>query len=314
MANNQKIQWIDALKTLGIIAVILGHIASPLSHFIFSWHMPLFFIIAGFFIKTNISFKGFVVKDFQRLMIPYFIFAFIGLGADFLKRLALHRDQLNYLDEIKGILLGMDMNSLNHHYGFVLWFLPALFFSRATLALIQKVSPNLFYNFLMVLILFSVSFYVELPFAIDNTFNALFWVFIGFIFFQFYQENKFLYILPLIGLGVLVVFGIPTLDMATKNYSNIFVNILWSVSIIYMLIAVLKKVEYSKNISKIVTVWGGNTMLLFIAHSYSNNIASILADKMHGDWYIKLILSLILLQVLLFIKLKFDGRGLFKYV
>ncbi|MDP3587810.1 MAG: acyltransferase family protein [Sulfuricurvum sp.] len=314
MANNQKIEWIDALKTIGILAVILGHIASPLSGFIFSWHMPLFFIIAGFFIKTNISFKESVVKDFQRLMIPYFIFVFIGLGADYLKRIALHREQLNYLDEIKGILLGMDMNSLIHHYGFVLWFLPALFFSRVVLAFIQKVSTNLAYNFLIVLAFFSLSFYIDLPFALDNAFNALLWVFIGFVFYRFYQESKILYILPLIGLGILILLGMPTLDMATKNYSNIVINIFWAVSIIYTLIAVLKKIEYSKNISKIVTIWGGNTMLLFIAHPYTNNIASIISDKIHGDWYLKLLLSLILLQILLFIKLKFEGRGLFKYV
>lgn len=314
MANNQKIAWIDALKTLGILAVILGHIASPLSGFIFSWHMPLFFMVAGFFIKTDITFKEFVVKDFRRLMIPYFIFAFIGLGADVVKRIALHKEGLNFLDEIKGILFEMDMNALIHHYGFVLWFLPALFFARVIVVFLQKISNNLFYNFAIVLILFAISFYVELPFALDNAFNALFWVFIGFVFYRFYQESKFLYLLPLIGIAILVLFSIPTLDMATKNYSHVFVNILWAISIVYTLIIVLKKMEYSKDISRVITLWGGNTMLLFIAHPYTNNIAAIIGDKIHGDWYVKLLLSLILLQAILFIKQKFDGRGLFKYV
>lgn len=314
MANNQKIEWIDALKTIGILAVILGHIASPLSGFIFSWHMPLFFMVAGFFIKTDVAFKEFIVKDFRRLMIPYFIFAFIGLGADFVKRIALHREGLNYLDEIKGILVGMDMNALIHHYGFVLWFLPALFFARGIVAFFQNVSTNLFYNFVIILIFFGISFYVELPFALDNAFNALFWVFIGFVFYRFYQESKILYLLPLIGIAILILFGMPTLDMATKNYSHIFVNILWAISIVYTLIIVLKKIEYSKNISRVITLWGGNTMLLFIAHPYTNNIASIVGDKINGDWYVKLLLSLLLLQMILFAKQKFDGRGLFKYV
>jgi fucose 4-O-acetylase-like acetyltransferase len=57
--NKQSIQWVDALKTLGILAVILGHIASPMGQFIFSWHMPLFFVISGFFIKFNLPFNEF---------------------------------------------------------------------------------------------------------------------------------------------------------------------------------------------------------------------------------------------------------------
>ena len=40
--NNEKIIWVDFLKMIGILAVILGHIANPFGKFIYSWHMPLF--------------------------------------------------------------------------------------------------------------------------------------------------------------------------------------------------------------------------------------------------------------------------------
>ena len=69
----QKINWIDNLKAIGILAVILGHITSPFGTFIFSWHMPLFFILAGFFIKYEMSIKEFIIKEFKRLMMPYFV-------------------------------------------------------------------------------------------------------------------------------------------------------------------------------------------------------------------------------------------------
>ena len=56
-------------------------------------------------------------------------------------------------------------------------------------------------------------------------------------------------------------------------------------------------------------------MLLFIVHPYTNNIAHIIVEKLHfGDWYLKLLISLFLLQILLFMKLKFKNRGLFQYV
>ena len=308
----QKINWIDNLKAIGILAVILGHIASPFGAFIFSWHMPLFFILAGFFIKYELSTKEFIIKDFKRLMIPYFIFAIVGLVLETIKRIALHRENLDYLHEIQGIFIWMDMTSLINTYGFVLWFLPALFFGRVIIFFINKKISSILIQSIIVLLLFSVSFLVQLPFGIDNSLNAILFIFIGSLFFRFYQEDKKLYILPFILIGLVFYIGIPALDMASKTYENIFVNILYAISFIFILITILKKLDFK---SKFLTIWGGNTMLLFIMHPYTNNIAHIIVEKLHfGDWYLKFFISLIFLQAVLFIKQRLEGMRVFKYV
>jgi len=185
-----KINWINNLKAFGILAVILGHIASPFGIFIYSWHMPLFFILAGFFIRFDLTTKDFIIKDFKRLMIPYFIFAIVGLILETIKRIGLHRESLNYLNEIQGIFIWMDMPSLINTYGFVLWFLPSLFFARVLLVSINKYIQNIFSQLIVITILFIGSFYINLPFGVDNAMNALLFVFIGNIFFRFYQDNK----------------------------------------------------------------------------------------------------------------------------
>jgi len=308
----QKINWIDNLKAIGILAVILGHIASPFGAFIFSWHMPLFFILAGFFIKYELSMKEFFIKDFKRLMIPYFIFAIVGLVLEPLKRIALHRDSLDYLYEIQGIFIWMDMPSLINHYGFVLWFLPALFFGRVFLFLMNKRITSILIQSVIILILFSVSFFVNLPFGIDNALNAILFIFTGSLFFRFYQEDKILYILPFILAGLVFYIGIPALDMASKSYGNVVINIFWAVSIVFVIITILKGLDFK---SKLLTIWGGNTMLLFIIHPYTNNIAHIVVEKLHfGDWYLKFFISLVLLQGVLLIKQRFENRGVFRYV
>lgn len=308
----QKIEWVYTLKVLGILAVILGHIASPLSVFIFSWHMPLFFIIAGFFIKFDLAPRDFVIKDFKRLMIPYFLFSVISLVTETLKRIVLHREQLDYLEELQGIFFWMDMTSLINTYAFVLWFLPALFFARVILVFIDRYIHNIFIQLLIISILFASSFYINLPFGFDNAMNALLFVFIGNIFFRFYQDCKILYISPLVLVGLYFTFGIPILDMASKNYENVFINLIWSLSIIGSLILVLKYLNYQ---GKILTVWGGNTMLLFIVHPYTNNIAHIVVEKLQfGGWYLKFLISLILLCIILSIKLRFQNASVFKYV
>lgn len=49
--QNTRLLWADIFKGLGIIAVVLGHIYEGLvHHFIFSFHMPLFFLSGATFL------------------------------------------------------------------------------------------------------------------------------------------------------------------------------------------------------------------------------------------------------------------------
>ncbi len=308
----ERIIWIDNLKVIGILAVILGHITSPLGSFIYSWHMPLFLFMAGFFIKCDLSAKEFILKDFKRLMIPYFIFAIFALVIETIKRILLHREGMNYLYELQGIFIWMDYPSLMNTYAFVLWFLPSLFFSRLIIYLLSKYVPSLLIKSTIILFLFLLSFCFNIFLGIDNAFNAIIFVFIGFIFYRFYQNDKWLYILPFILLGLTIFIGIPSLDIASKSYENILFNILYAVSIIFVLIYFLKKIKYN---SELLRIWAGNTMALFIIHPYTNNISHIIVNKLYfGDWYLKFFISLILLHLFLCIKGKFSKKGIFKYV
>ncbi|RPJ79379.1 MAG: acetyltransferase [Alphaproteobacteria bacterium] len=77
-----RLNWIDALKGIGIMLVVLGHHSLPaaLDTYIFSFHMPLFFFISGFlfdFGKYSKSGANFVKGKFRSLLLPYFFFAFL---------------------------------------------------------------------------------------------------------------------------------------------------------------------------------------------------------------------------------------------
>ena len=309
----QRVDWVDTLKFIGILTVILGHINFPLNGFIYTWHMPLFFMISGFFIKFDTSLKVFVVKNFKRLMIPYFIFSIIGLFAEILKRHLLHRDALDYTHEIKGIFIDMDFAGLCNTYAFVLWFLPALFFARIFLYFIKNKIPNLLLQLLAIVSLFIVSFYVDLPFGIDNALNALIFVYAGNIIFD-KKMPSVLVLLSVVALAVICLFGFNlNLDMASKVYSNKFLNVLWAISFVHVLIFCIKNIRLN---SKFIKIWGGNTMLLFILHPYTNNIAHIAVQKaLHSDyWLFKFIISIVLLSLLVFVKEKNKNCLVFKYV
>jgi len=56
----KRILYFDIAKGIAILAVIIGHLGGLpdiLGRFIFSFHMPLFFLISGYFMKP-MSMKG----------------------------------------------------------------------------------------------------------------------------------------------------------------------------------------------------------------------------------------------------------------
>lgn len=90
--SKKRINFIDVSKALLIYLVFLGHIeryGDAISTIIFSFHMPAFFIISGFFftpphtkvllLRKESEFTTFLIKDIWRTIIPYFIFATIGI-------------------------------------------------------------------------------------------------------------------------------------------------------------------------------------------------------------------------------------------
>lgn len=50
----KKNSQMNIMKALGIVAVVLGHTAFPYMRIVYSYHMALFFFIAGYFFLGEI--------------------------------------------------------------------------------------------------------------------------------------------------------------------------------------------------------------------------------------------------------------------
>jgi fucose 4-O-acetylase-like acetyltransferase len=77
---NNRIEWVDIFKALAILSVVIGHSGSPLTIYVYLFHVPAFFFISGF--TTSIekeSITGFIVKKFRTIMIPFFSINFFFL-------------------------------------------------------------------------------------------------------------------------------------------------------------------------------------------------------------------------------------------
>ncbi|MCM3630378.1 acyltransferase family protein [Paenibacillus glycanilyticus] len=78
MIKNRE-TWMDTAKGIGILAVVMGHSDNLIAqHYLFWFHMPLFFAMSGYFYKPLENKKDFYpwcVKRGKQLLIPYFLFA-----------------------------------------------------------------------------------------------------------------------------------------------------------------------------------------------------------------------------------------------
>lgn len=78
-----RIVWIDNLKWIGIVLIVLWHCYFPtwsvLVQYLFSFHVPLFFFISGLLFddQKHSNIIKFFKNRFKRLIIPYFIFNII---------------------------------------------------------------------------------------------------------------------------------------------------------------------------------------------------------------------------------------------
>lgn len=88
----ERILWIDFLKLIAIYFVVLGHVVlfmglerdevmhqNALYSFVYSFHMPLFMTISGFFSHKLITCEGNIKRKFLQLVVPCISLAIICL-------------------------------------------------------------------------------------------------------------------------------------------------------------------------------------------------------------------------------------------
>lgn len=131
MSTKNRDYFFDNYKALLIVLVVVGHFIEPcydnnlflsgLKWVIFSFHMPAFIFISGYFSKKKLPFGKLV----QKLVIPYFVYELLYY---FLYVFIIHKDTGLYLARPK----------------FSLWYIMALFFWRLVTPYLKKIPGHMF--------------------------------------------------------------------------------------------------------------------------------------------------------------------------
>lgn len=88
----------DIAKGILILCVVIGHGGSDaVADFMYRFHMPLFFILSGYFMQKHSNVSEYATSQFKKLMIPYFMY----MAVDFI-----FFDHLHNLNRILHYLWG----------------------------------------------------------------------------------------------------------------------------------------------------------------------------------------------------------------
>ena len=187
----QRNATLDILKAIGIILVIIGHNSyGLLFQYIYSFHMPMFFILGGFLYKERDVLQS-LVLDFKHLLLPYWVYC---ITVSVLDNLLYGVSVALFVQDILKFSWGsvVPIEVLGHHIQGVgyLWFLPTLFVTKNLFNVIYKGCKNFKAEPLSMLGLIALSTllgyllyhkFCPLPFAITTGLNAVVFFAIGYL-------------------------------------------------------------------------------------------------------------------------------------
>lgn len=186
-SSPNRLEYIDIAKGIAILLVIVGHtftIWKIKVNWIFSFHMPLFFILSGFFFKENK--KTEYKKLFSSLIIPYL---FLNLFRLLLMYIA-NSSQINFQRQILGIAYGnaflkaQKLCLINVPIIGMTWFLLALFWCRIIYNELNKLAEKIRVPMFWITVVLAVgsiqlSKFVCLPFSVMPGITAMLFYHIG---------------------------------------------------------------------------------------------------------------------------------------
>jgi|GEM_PF-4684223 len=276
-----RYDFIDILKAFAIILVVLGHsiLSDDLYNWIYSFHMPLFFMISGFLIsQRHLEMKN---SDFAKdILYKYFYPYLILYGV-----LIVHYFLNGKLD-FKALFFNFIFGT-----GFLSWFLASLCLCRICVQYASRIL-NKWVLLGLSLILANLSIYYSgfdfIPAIFKDTSIAFFFYMFGFCIKDYLTPSKYnKKILAVIMFSAFVLSIIVSRNIITNGISirmftgedMLFIPISFIGIIAFASLSMLLKVN-------IVFLWiSKNTMVIFIMHTFFMGTVRTILTKIHERFF-----------------------------
>jgi fucose 4-O-acetylase-like acetyltransferase len=271
-----RINWIDQAKGIGILLVVIGHMNIPvkLSVVIFSFHMPLFFFISGYLfneLKYKNNLKVLLISKLSSLVWPFITFTILAFL--FLIIIGNFTDlkSFNWFEFLKG----------NKSINTPLWFLTALFATEIIFfQIVQASNSNIFAIVIIVLAILTLGFIniytinkslvLNIHIAlISQSFFLTGWLFKKYNLPKIPSNSIYLLMISILSFSFLLITSLNNsrMDMIENKYGNILLVILstfFGISFIIFMSKILLRLNYIK---VVFDYMGKNSLPILGVHS-----------------------------------------------
>lgn len=191
MEKRARLEWVDIAKGIAIILMVIGHEVPKVQSqhiyaLIFSFHMPLFFVLSGFTSRPVETWERFWVKA-KKTFIHVWLLAvlmIILLGFESLLFLNGYSITSFYQSIIRGIYWGSNISAIGLMSVGVMWFLFVFFWAKLIFDALQVVLSDIYIGIVLFIASGISMFYCQnfahyLPQALDIVPIAAFFMWAG---------------------------------------------------------------------------------------------------------------------------------------
>lgn len=296
-----RLRYIDLTKGFAIILMLWGHTMTSVNSihiWIYSFHMPIFFIICGILIrimedknKGEHELGNIIIRRLYTAGIPYFIFGFVLAGFYSILNILAHQP----------ISLGSRLFKVFTLQGIdSLWFLPAYIFADIVVMCIEDISNVHIKKYLRIIVTavaFIIACFLQ-PYMTVWYFDILYKVILGICFIEIgilISKCRIIEKLPLWGTVLFLLVGVicsqvnGEVEMSAMKIGNPAIYfpcaILTSIAIMRLFkINEDKKWKFLKYIEE----YGKNTIVLLVTNNLIIETVRLFDYKLFGNILIKL--------------------------
>lgn len=295
-----RIEWLDVLRALAMYLVVVGHATDNNSpdyykFYIYSFHMPLFFMISGASFYLQMKSKTWRIADVAKnksrgLLWPYLTLNFVAFWIWILNFKILSHSESSLGEKLYATLYSNEeyMTAPSN----ATWFLPTLFLTTLVFFLILQWSDKNEKNLILAVAILGIMGYacsldkntMPLPWHIDTVPIALIMFLIGYLFVKYLEiVGQFLGSLPrqviifiiCIAAGYICAKGNIKISMASNNYGSFLLFI--GSSIFFSLALMILSVWMPK--MKVLKFIGRNTIVYLAFHAPIFRFIEVVSEK-----------------------------------
>lgn len=187
--EKERVHWVDVAKCIGIYCIYLGHCGKSAGYghsFVFAFHVPLFFFLAGCAEALNKekSIVKNITKKIHTVLVPFFLFAILSIAVNVLIKNCT-------IGTVKSYLLILLQGCVrNKFFAESLWFLTCLFVVFVMFYFMKKIK-SMPVIFLLCFAMFILSDYFLKPLSnpkwyynIDSALNYIIYFALGYMSFK----------------------------------------------------------------------------------------------------------------------------------